>query len=282
MFTIKSPDILRKKLKKLKQSGKKIGFVPTMGFLHEGHLSLIRKAKKENDIVVVSIFVNPTQFGPNEDYGSYPRNIRRDKMLLKKEKVDFVFIPSKDDMYSKEHSVYVVDDIYSNILCGKFRKGHFRGVLTIVLKLFNIVMPDAAYFGQKDFQQAFLIKKMVLDLNLDVKIRVCPIVREKDGLAMSSRNIYLNNSERERALGIYKTLKLVVNNAKKGMLSVKKLKNFGKRNLKKYVDKIDYLEIVKKNNLEFVDKLNKKVKYVVLCAAYVGKARLIDNLIFRL
>ncbi len=282
MFTIKKPALMQKKIALLKAKGKKIGFVPTMGYLHEGHLSLVRKARKENDIVVVSIFVNPKQFGPKEDFKKYPRDEKRDKKLLKKEGADFLFMPDNKDIYDAGHSVYVIEEKYSNILCGKFREGHFKGVLTIVLKLFNIVNPDTAYFGQKDFQQAFLIKKMVKDLNIPVKISVCPIVREKSGLAMSSRNTYLNEEEYEKALSLNKSLDMVIKEAKKGEKRVNILKRKGANYLKKHIDKLDYFEIVEEENLNFPKKLFKGKKYVVLCAGYVGKARLIDNKIFKL
>ncbi len=172
--------------------GKRVGFVPTMGFLHEGHLSLVRKCREETDFCVVSIFVNPTQFGPGEDYRDYPRDEERDLSLLEKEGVDLVFIPTVEEMYPEGYQTYVEVVELSRPLCGKFRKGHFRGVATVVTKLFNAVTPHVAYFGKKDYQQYLIIKRMVLDLNMPVEIKALPIVREKDGLAMSSRNTYLN------------------------------------------------------------------------------------------
>ncbi len=206
MQIIKAPNKLTSIIKSLKKQGKTIGFVPTMGALHEGHVSLIKKARKENDIVVLSIFVNPTQFGPKEDYKKYPRNFSRDSAIAKKAGVDIIFAPSAKEMYEESFSTYVEETNLSNILEGAIRPGHFRGVTTVVLKLFNIVQPDISYFGQKDWQQAVIIKKMVKDLNLDTEIKVLPTIREKDGLAQSSRNIYLNKDEQKSATILYRSL----------------------------------------------------------------------------
>ncbi len=207
MEVISSPKKLQEKIKKLKRKYLSIGFVPTMGFLHEGHLALIDKARKENDIVVVSIFVNPTQFSEGEDYKIYPRNLERDLYLLLEKKVDFVFAPSVEDMYEKGFNTFVeVIGYPAKGLCADFRPGHFRGVTTVVTKLFNITMPDKAYFGEKDFQQLQVIKKMVRDLNFDIEIIGVPTVREKDGLAKSSRNVYLSKEERKQATALVKTL----------------------------------------------------------------------------
>ncbi len=191
---------------KLHIKGKAIGFVPTMGALHEGHFSLIRQAHKENDIVVVSVFVNPIQFGPKEDYRCYPRNLKSDTRLCEKAGADVIFCPDVQDMYPDNYKTYIEVYDLSNILCGKFRPGHFKGVATVVAKLFNIVNPTVSYFGQKDAQQAIIIKKMAEDLHIPIKIKVMPIVREKDGLAMSSHNIYLNKDERQDAIVLYQTL----------------------------------------------------------------------------
>ncbi len=255
-----------------------VGFVPTMGYLHQGHISLVRRSKAENDVTVVSIFVNPTQFGPNEDYKSYPRDLDRDLSMLEKEAVDFVFAPEVDDMYPKGHSTYVNEESLSKYLCGKSRPGHFRGVCTVVTKLFNIVKPHRAYFGQKDAQQFRVIRRMVRDLNMDVEVIECPIVREPDGLAMSSRNVYLSTQEREQALALNKALKLAEN-----------LYNSGERNASRIIEKmtdylstfdklkIDYIEIVDEEFLEPVTRIDCKV--IVAIAVWVGKARLIDNVI---
>lgn len=267
-----------KKLADDLRKGKTIGFVPTMGYLHEGHLSLVRRSKTENDVTVVSIFVNPTQFGPNEDYKSYPRDLNRDLSMLEKEAVDFVFAPEVEEIYPKGYSTYVTEESLSKYLCGRSRPGHFRGVCTVVTKLFNIVKPHRAYFGQKDAQQFRVIRRMVRDLNLDVEVIECPIVREPDGLAMSSRNVYLSTQEREQALALNKALKLAENLYKSGERSASRI-------IEKMTDylstfdklKIDYVEIVDEESLEPVTRINKKV--IVALAVWVGKARLIDNVI---
>lgn len=261
----------------LKKDGKSIGFVPTMGFLHEGHLSLVRRAKEENDTVVVSIFVNPLQFGPKEDFNSYPRDEERDLNLLR-DLADFVFIPEAKEMYPEGYSTYVEVENLTTNLCGRFRPGHFKGVATVVLKLFNIVKPTRAYFGKKDYQQFRVIERMALDLNLEVEVVPCEIVREKNGLAMSSRNVYLTKDEFEEASIIYKALsygkeliekenirdpKVVIDKIKEMIQSAKSLK------------KIDYIQIVDPITLQDVDKIEGPV--VILFAGYFGNARLIDN-----
>jgi len=264
--------------KKYLKENKTIGFVPTMGFLHEGHLSLVRRAREENDVVVVSIFVNPTQFGPNEDYESYPRDFERDVKLLKKLNVDVVFHPTVEEMYPEDFSTYVEETALSRYLCGRSRPGHFRGVCTVVTKLFNIIHPTRAYFGQKDAQQFRVIKRMVRDLNMDVKLVECPIVREQDGLAMSSRNIYLSDDERVQAVSLYNSLKLAEDLIKKGERNAEIVKNAMKEYLSKYDKvKIDYVEIVDEETLEPVKRIEGKV--IVAVACWVGKARLIDNVI---
>ncbi|SHE85342.1 pantothenate synthetase [Marinitoga hydrogenitolerans DSM 16785] len=263
---------------KLIKEGKSIGFVPTMGYLHKGHLSLVEQARKDNDIVVVSIFVNPTQFGPNEDFDRYPRDLNRDMDLLKPFNVDYIFHPLVEEMYARDYSTYVEEVKLTKVLCGKSRPGHFKGVTTIVSKLFNIVRPTRAYFGQKDAQQFRVLRKMVDDLNMDVEMVEMPIIREKDGLAMSSRNIYLNNEERLQALALNKSLKRAKELFENGERDVNKIKN----EMKKIFDenplvKIDYIEIVDEYSLENVEKIEGKV--LVAVAAFVGKARLIDNII---
>lgn len=259
-------------------AGKKIGFVPTMGYLHEGHLSLVRRCRQENDVVVVSIFVNPTQFGPNEDYASYPRDLNRDLSMLQAENVDYVFVPSVEEMYPPHYSTYVVEESLSKYLCGKSRPTHFRGVCTVVTKLFNIVKPHRAYFGQKDAQQFRIIRRMVRDLNMDVEVIECPIVREPDGLAMSSRNVYLVGEERKQALALYQSLKIAEQLYQAGERSAERIKekmleHFAKFNLVR----VDYVEIVNEETLQPVERLEGKV--LVAVAAWVGKARLIDNTI---
>ena len=257
---------------------KRIGFVPTMGYLHEGHMSLIRKAKESGDIVVASIFVNPMQFGPQEDLAKYPRNFKRDAALLRKEKTDIIFHPFTEDMYSQDYSTYVEVKRLEDFLCGKTRTGHFVGVATVVMKLFNIVKPHFAVFGQKDFQQLVVIERMVRDLNMDIKIIGHPTVREQDGLAMSSRNTYLSKSEREKALLISKSLR-----------KAEKLFLKGERNtaiLKKAVDdvlrqkdgiNIEYIEICDSQNFEDLEIIKNRAVLAIACR--IGKTRLIDNAI---
>lgn len=263
-----------------KNKDKEIGFVPTMGFLHEGHLSLIKKARENNELVIVSIFVNPIQFGKNEDLGSYPRDLDRDSNLCKGAGVDYIFNPEASEMYGENFFTSVHVDKLSLGLCGKSRPIHFDGVCTVVTKLFNIVKPTRAYFGQKDAQQLAIIRKLVKDLNIDVEIIGCPIVREENGLAKSSRNTYLSKKEREEAVVLnigLKKCKILLEN---GERRIAVLKNIIKEEIDS-VDssRIDYIEIVDKETLEeIVDKIIKPV--TVLVAVYIGKTRLIDNFSF--
>lgn len=278
MEIIKSPIIMQQKIRELKKD-KKIGFVPTMGALHDGHLTLVRKSKEENDITVVSIFVNPKQFGPNEDFASYPRTFESDKEKLEKEGVDFLFYSDVNDMYPEDYStsVEVTSDITKK-LCGRKRPGHFKGVTTVVAKLFNIVLPDNAYFGLKDYQQYVIIKRMVKDLNFSINIVGVPIVRESDGLAMSSRNKYLSPDERKDAVLIYTSLleakKLIENGIKSAYIIKKEIENILVRSR---FSKIDYVEIVDPETLKSVDNISKTVLIAIAC--YFGKARLIDNML---
>lgn len=257
--------------------GKEIGFVPTMGYLHEGHLSLVRRARRENDIVVVSIFVNPTQFGPNEDYEKYPRDEERDKELLMKEGVNYLFIPSVFEMYPEGYSTYVEVLGLTEGLCGARRPGHFRGVATVVTKLLNVVQPTRAYFGEKDYQQLQVIKRLVRDLNIPVEIVGCPIVREKDGLAMSSRNTYLSPEERESALSLYRGLKLAEELFERGEKNPEIIKERVKEFILSHphVKRVDYVEIVDPESLKPVE--NVKEGDVIALAVFVGSTRLIDN-----
>ncbi|HOJ93618.1 pantoate--beta-alanine ligase [Fervidobacterium sp. 2310opik-2] len=257
--------------------GKTIGFVPTMGYLHEGHLSLVKKAREDNDIVVVSIFVNPTQFGPNEDFNRYPRDLERDLRLLEPLNVDYVFYPSVEEMYPKNYSVYVDEVELSKYLCGAKRPGHFRGVCTVVTKLFNIVKPTRAYFGQKDAQQFRILRRMVQNLNMDVEMIEMPIVRESDGLAMSSRNVYLNEEERKEATRLHKSLLKAKELIESGERDVSKIKNLMLEILNHPLLKIDYVEIVDEETLKPIEKIEGKV--IIALAVFVGKARLIDNMI---
>ena len=271
---------LQRDILKLKREGKRIGFVPTMGYLHEGHLSLARYARRENDIVVISIFVNPTQFGPREDYRRYPRDLKRDLRLAREEGVDIVFYPSVEEMYPTKYRTYVEVEELSRVLCGKSRPGHFRGVTTVCAKLFNIVMPDVAYFGQKDAQQAIIIKRMVRDLNFPLKIKVLPIVREKDGLALSSRNVYLSSEERKEATVLYRSLKIAEQMVKEGVKDSRKIKRRVRNMIsRKKTAKIDYVEIVSLEDLEPVTVIDKPA--LLALAVWFGKARLIDNTILK-
>ncbi|RMD47629.1 MAG: pantoate--beta-alanine ligase [Aquificota bacterium] len=267
---------MKKISENLKREGKRIGFVPTMGYLHKGHISLMECSKKENDITVVSIFVNPTQFRKNEDLDKYPRDLERDLKICKDVGVDYVFHPEVNDMYPEGYSTYVIMETLTDKLCGKYRPGHFKGVLTIVNKLFNIIKPDRAYFGKKDYQQYIVIKKMVKDLNMDVEIVGCPLVREEDGLALSSRNKYLSKQERERALSISKALFKAKSLFESGEKNVSNIKKQIESIMKPEVDEIQYIEIVNPDNLEPKEKAEKGD--IILVAAFVGNTRLIDNI----
>jgi pantoate--beta-alanine ligase len=248
-----------------------------MGALHDGHLSLVRAAKAQCDVVVVSIFVNPTQFGPNEDFSKYPRTFERDRELLENEGVDVLFAPSVDEMYPAGAVTYVTVEGMSEKLCSKSRPGHFRGVTTVVAKLFNIVEPDVAFFGQKDAAQAAIIRRMVRDLNFPVEIVVGPIVREPDGLAMSSRNAYLDPQQRKAALALRRALLRVQNLFNQGERSATKLIAAGKLEFTEEPVRLDYLEIVDPETLNpLVNALNGSL---VAVAAFVGTTRLIDNIV---
>ena len=261
-----------------RRGGKTFGLVPTMGALHEGHLSLVRAARKECDLVAVSIFINPIQFGPNEDLARYPRNLDHDRELLEKEGVDFIFAPSVDEMYPAGAVTYVTVEGLSDKLCGRSRPGHFRGVNTVVSKLFNIVEPDLAFFGQKDAAQAAIVRRMVRDLNFPVQIMTCPIVRERDGLAMSSRNAYLDSEQRTSALVLYRSLMEVQKRFDQGERKVARLIEAGQRALAEEPSvRLDYLEIVNPETLDQLDDVSHGA--LVAVAAFVGSTRLIDNLV---
>ena len=281
MIYINKIQYVRETVKEWRRQGLRVGFVPTMGYLHEGHKSLIKKASKENDKVVVSIFVNPTQFGVNEDLDSYPRDLKRDSEICQRAGANVIFNPDASEMYFDNATTFVNMDGLTGELCGKSRPIHFQGVCTVVSKLFNIVTPDRAYFGEKDAQQLAVIKRMVRDLNIDVEIIGCPIVREEDGLAKSSRNTYLSDEERIAAT--------VLN---KAMISAKELVENGERNseeVKNYINsiieteklaKVDYIEVVDSLSIEKVDVIDKSV--LVAIAVYIGKTRLIDNFTFEI
>jgi pantoate--beta-alanine ligase len=262
----------------LKQEGKSIGLVPTMGYLHEGHLSLIKAARRENDIVIMSNFVNPLQFGPKEDFATYPRDSDSDNKLAESAGVDYVFAPTSEEMYPQGYCTYVeVNGPMVEKMCGKSRPGHFKGVTTVVLKLFLITQPDRAYFGQKDAQQAIIIRKMVTDLNVPVKIITCPIIREEDGLALSSRNIYLSSEERVQALALPKALSAGKNMIIKGETDPQKVKKHIISILASSPGiRLDYVEVVNGDDLSDLSAIKGKV--LLAAAVYVGKTRLIDNI----
>ncbi len=250
-----------------------------MGFLHEGHLSLIRQSKKKCDITVVSIFVNPTQFGPSEDFNSYPRNFEGDNELLKTEGVDYLFLPSTEEIYPKNFQTFINVEYVTKNLEGEIRPTHFRGVATVVLILVNCVQPDFAFFGQKDAQQLAVIKQMVKDLNFGVEIISCPIVRELDGLAMSSRNVYLSESQRKEALVLYQSLELAKKNISAGERRVSIiLSDMNKLFSKVQKANLDYIIIVEADTFEIIDELSEGKDYYVLVACKIGKTRLIDNM----
>ena len=278
MRLIKSPSLINKELNKCRIKGQSIGFVPTMGALHEGHLSLIRKARKDNDIVVVSIFVNPKQFGPKEDLKKYPRPIKRDLALCRKAGVDFVFCPEFKQMYPDGFSTFVTVKGLSEVLCGKSRPGHFNGVATIVAKLLNIVQPGTLYLGQKDAQQAAILKRMIEDLHIPVKVQVMPIARSKDGLALSSRNAYLSDRERKDALVLSQSLKLAEFFIKNGASDTKRIILKMRHVIENMQSaKIDYIEIVDPATLKPLKKV--AGSFLIALAVWIGKTRLIDNLL---
>lgn len=271
---------VRDQVNQWKKEGKSVGFVPTMGYLHEGHMSLI-DAASENDKVVVSIFVNPMQFGPNEDLASYPRDLNHDAKMCQEHGVDLIFHPTPEEMYGDSFYSYVDMNVLTDELCGLSRPVHFRGVCTVVTKLFNIVRPDKAYFGQKDAQQLAIIKRMVKDLNMPLEIVGCPIIREEDGLAKSSRNTYLSDEERKAALVLSRSIALG-----------KKMVEEGEQDSKKVVDamiaeinkeplaKIDYVKMVSLETMQQVETIEGGILTAI--AVYIGKTRLIDNFMYEL
>ena len=262
----------------LRRRRKKIGLVPTMGFLHEGHLSLIREAKKNSDVLVMSIFVNPTQFGPHEDFQDYPRDFNRDAELAKSVGCDIIFYPDVIEIYPDHYLTYVPVEKITKVLCGVSRPTHFRGVTTIVAKLFNIVKPHIAVFGQKDAQQAIVIKRIAADLNFDVEIIIAPIIREDDGLAMSSRNTYLTPGQRKQAVVLYESLMAAKKTIEAGERNAKSIINRMKEMIEQQPDTmIDYIEIVNTTNLDLLTNLNGEV--LIALAVTIGKPRLIDNII---
>lgn len=269
---------VRAQVKEWKKQGLTIGFVPTMGYLHEGHASLMKRARAECDKVVASIFVNPMQFGVNEDLDSYPRDLEADARLCEAIGVDLIFHPEVDEMYSEGFCSFVDMNCLTKELCGKSRPIHFRGVCTVVNKLFNIVTPDKAFFGEKDAQQLAVIRRMVKDLNMDIEIVGCPIIREEDGLAKSSRNTYLNAEERKAALILSQTIRLGKQLVRNGVVDSNELVTAMKENIaKEPLAKIDYVEVVSMDTIEKLDRIEGNV--LVAMAVYIGRTRLIDNFI---
>jgi len=279
MRILNTIDETKQAIRKLKEQGKIIGFVPTMGYLHEGHIHLIEACKKENDITVVSIFVNPAQFAPTEDFNRYPRDVDRDVKMLEKAGADLLFCPEIKEVYPEGYATYIEVEKMGKVLCGKNRPTHFRGVLTVVLKLFNITSPHHAYFGQKDAQQAIIIKKMSVDLNLDVCVRTIPTVRDADGLALSSRNSYLSTGERSLALylpGALDKARLQINS---GLRNAEAVKQLIRNELNRHSSiRIDYVDAVDLERLEDVETVELN-DTLIAAAIWVGKTRLIDNFI---
>ena len=266
--------------RKLRAEGKKIGFVPTMGALHTGHLSLMQRARQSSDIVVVSIFVNPIQFGANEDFDKYPRDLATDAELCATRGVDYIFAPMIDEVYTEDFVTYVVVEGLSDKLCGASREGHFRGVTTIVTKLLNIIHPHFAFFGRKDAQQAIVIKRMVKDLSKDSEIIVCPIVRDEDGLALSSRNEYLSDDERKAATVLYRALEkaqVLYGTGLRDSASI--LQAMESILAAEPMARVDYIAIVDTKDLEPIDELPEDQPVLIALAVFIGKTRLIDNIV---
>ena len=266
----------------LKSKGEKIGLVPTMGYLHKGHISLISRARAECSKVIVSIFVNPIQFGPKEDFAKYPRNFKKDCSLCQKAGADYIFFPSTDEMYEKDFKTFAEVQDLGDIMCGRERPGHFRGVCTVVLKLFNIIRPNIAYFGQKDYQQVVIIKKMTKDLNVPVEIAECPTVREKDGLAISSRNKYLSYDERKNAVVLFQSLKLAEELIINGQENLENIRKAAIEKLEStpFVSKIDYFDFRDNDTLCEIERIDQKAERILIASAiWIGETRLIDNIL---
>lgn len=282
MEVYKSIDEFRGAVKELKSKGKKIGFVPTMGALHKGHLSLIKLAKVKSDDVIVSIFVNPEQFGPNEDYDKYPRELEEDLEKCRKEGVTVVFAPNRDDVYDQEKYLRIEIDELNRHMCGGSRPGFFEGILLIVNKLFNIVEPDVTVFGQKDIQQFQIISRMVQEFNHDIDLLMAPIERANDGLALSSRNKYLSEEEREIAPGLYRALGYVEKQIKNGVDTPSLLLDHQISELEAKGFKIDYLNVFDKKTLQPVETLARGEEFILAGAVWLGETRLIDNILIEL
>ena len=279
MEVIRSPIPLRSRVRRYKKKGEKIGFVPTMGVLHPGHVTLVRRARRECDRVLVSIFVNPLQFGPREDYSRYPRNLRSDRELLQKEKVDLLFFPSAKTMYPDLFSTSVNVGPIADRLCGRFRPGHFEGVATVCAKLFNLVSPDVVYFGQKDYQQTRVIQRVLEDLDFDIRLKVIPTVREADGLAMSSRNRYLAPEERKRALLLSEALLVGKKEILRGERRPERVLPKMRKVLHRRGIRVEYVSVVDPETLKSVSRIRGNV--VLAVSAWLGRTRLIDNCLVR-
>jgi len=278
MKIIVTPEEIQTYCNQARTEGKTIGLVPTMGAFHEGHLSLMRCARTDNDLVVTSIFVNPTQFGPKEDFNAYPRNLESDSRMASEVYIDVIFTPTVEDMYPNGYATFVNVERITEKMCGASRPDHFRGVTTVVAKLFNIVRPHKAYFGQKDAQQCVVIKRMAEDLNFDINIIIMPTVREADGLAMSSRNKYLNTQERHSALVLSKSLSMVQDMIKSGKTNATEIQQEMRQMIESEpFARIDYVAIVDGETLDDVDKI--KENTLIALAVFIGKTRLIDNVI---
>ncbi len=283
MMTIVSTSEMQKFSEQARLRKKIVGLVPTMGYLHKGHLSLIGKAKRSCDVVITSIFVNPAQFGPNEDFARYPRDIERDTQLCKSAGSTVLFVPHENEMYPEGYSTYVAVERLSSILEGKFRPTHFRGVATVVAKLLSLTKPHKAFFGQKDAQQCVVIRKMVKDLNLGVEVVTAPIVREKDGLAMSSRNVYLSAEERSEAVILHASLRLAQEMADNGERNAAVITEEVRRMIEtKPSAKIDYAAVVDAESLTDIDSLERGIPVLVALAVRFGSTRLIDNTVIKI
>ena len=277
MKTLRNPRTFQRLMERLRRQGKTLGFVPTMGALHEGHLSLVRRARKENRVVAVSIFVNPLQFGPREDFGRYPRRLSRDRSLLAKEKVDYLFAPTLPSLYPEGYQTFVEVAELSRGLCGRFRPGHFRGVATVVAKLFNLAKARRVYFGAKDYQQAVIVQRLARDLNFDLEVKILPTVRDSQGLALSSRNAYLSPAQRRNALAIPRSLAWAKAEVRAGNRNLRALRTGILRKLRSTLDRVDYVEFVEPATLQPLKSI--RGRFLVAIAGWVGKTRLIDNAI---
>lgn len=269
---------MQQEMKKEKQLGHSIGFVPTMGYLHEGHATLLGAARTENEVVVLSIFVNPTQFGPNEDFDTYPRDFERDERVAKEANVDYLFYPSVEEMYKSSRSVAITVTDRVDVLCGQKRPGHFDGVATVLTKLFHIVTPDRAYFGKKDAQQVAVVDSLIEDFNFPVELRAVDTVREADGLAKSSRNVYLTDKEREEAPVLFKSLQTALQLLESGEKHVEILKGTIRKEIEQHTSgKVDYIDVYTYPELKTIKQAAGKI--IIALAVQFSKARLIDNVI---